>query len=163
MTWRGQSSPPDRIFSALVYLLPIIRALPFGLTLLGAIPVLGQVLFLAIGPFLTLYAFLSGTIPFFDLIVFFALYLGVVRNSRFSYFLRYNVMQALLIGFAVSIVAILTGILGLAGGGLIVQTLYTATFIAALGASTYSLVRSATGTFPELPVISDAAYQYIGR
>jgi len=163
MTWRGQNSPTDRIFSALVYLLPIVRVLPFGIPLLSAIPVLGQVLFLAIGPFLTAYSFLSGTIPFFQLIVFFALYLGVVRNSRFSYFLRYNVMQALLIGIAAAIVGILTSILGLTGGGLVVETLYTATFIAGFGASAYSLVRSATGLFPEMPVISEAAYQYIGR
>lgn len=160
MTWRGQSSPPDRIFSALVYLLPMIRALPFGIGLLTAIPALGQIVLLAIGPFLQLYTILNNSIPFFQLIVFFALYLGVVRNYRFSNFLRYNVMQALLIGIAISIVGIITNLLGL-DNNLLGETLHTLTFLAAFGASIYSLVRSATGLFPELPMISDAAYQYI--
>lgn len=160
MTWRGQSSPPDRIFSALAYLLPMIRALPFGIGVLTAIPALGQIVLLAIGPFLQLYTTLSNSIPFFQLIVFFALYLGVVRNYRFSNFLRYNVMQALLIGIAISIVGIITSLLGL-DNNLLGETLHTLTFFAAFGASIYSLVRSATGLFPELPMISDAAYQYI--
>lgn len=160
MTWRGQSSPPDRIFAALVYLLPMIRALPFGLGVLTAIPALGQIILLAIGPFIQLYTTLSTRIPFFELIVFFALYLGVVRNYRFSHFLRYNVMQALLLGIVLSMVGIVTNILGL-DGTLLGQTLHTFTFFVAFASSIYSLVRSATGLFPELPMISDAAYQYI--
>jgi len=160
MTWRGQSSPPDRIFAALVYLLPMIRALPFGIGVLTAIPALGQIVSLAIGPFIQLYTNLSGNIPFFELIVFFALYVGVVRNYRFSDFLRYNVMQALLLGIVISIVGIVTNLLGL-DSNLLGETLHTFTFLVAFGASVYSLIRSATGLFPELPMISDAAYQYI--
>ena len=160
MTWRGQSSPPDRIFAALVYLLPMIRALPFGFGVLTAIPALGQIILLAIGPFIQLYTTLSTRIPLFELIVFFALYLGVVRNYRFSHFLRYNVMQALLLGIVLSMVGIVTNLPGL-DGTLLGQTLHTFTFFVAFGASIYSLVRSATGLFPELPMISDAAYQYI--
>lgn len=160
MTWRGQSSPPDRIFSALVYLLPMIRALPLGIGVLTAIPALGQIILLAIGPFLRLYTTLSAAIPLFELLVFFALYLGVVRNYRCSNFLRYNVMQSLLIGIVISIVGIVTNLLGL-DNTLLGETLYTFTFFVAFGASVYSLVRSATGLFPELPMISDAAYQYI--
>ncbi|TAF51577.1 MAG: hypothetical protein EAZ61_10315 [Oscillatoriales cyanobacterium] len=159
MTWRGQSSPPDRIFSALVYLLPMIRALPFGISLLTAIPALGQIVLLAIGPFLQLYTTLSNSIPFFQLIVFFALYLGVVRNYRFSNFLRYNVMQALLIGIAISLIDIVIRLLSI--NTLLGDTLQTLTFLVAFGAGIYSLVRSATGLFAELPMISDAAYQYI--
>ena len=158
MTWRGQSSPTDRIFAALVYLLPVMRALPFGAGVLSTIPMFGQVIWLAIGPFLLLYGALSA-IPFAQLIIFFALYLGVVRNYRFSHFLRYNVMQALLIGMATSIVGLLLSILGTSG--LIVETLFALIFFVAFGSSVYCLVRSATGLFPELPVISDAAYQYI--
>ncbi|NJN60749.1 MAG: hypothetical protein HC795_03710 [Coleofasciculaceae cyanobacterium RL_1_1] len=138
MTWRGQSSPPDRIFSALAYLLPMIRTLPFGIGVLTAIPALGQIVLLAIGPFLQLYTTLSNSIPFFQLIVFFALYLGVVRNYRFSNFLRYNVMQALLIGIAISIVGIITSLLGL-DNNLLGETLHTLTFLQPLGqASTAS-------------------------
>jgi uncharacterized membrane protein len=37
------------------------------------------------------------SLPFASLIIFFALYLGVVRNENISHFIRFNAMQAILL------------------------------------------------------------------
>jgi uncharacterized membrane protein len=125
---------------------------------------LGSVLLLAIGPFFQLYSTLSQSLPFFELILLIALLAGVVRNPRFSYFLRFNTMQSILIGIAVSIVGILLSLLNtvsLGSSALLLEALQTLTFFATLTAVVYSIVRSATGLFPELPWISEAAYSYL--
>jgi len=164
MTWRGQSSPLDRLFSALIYLLPLIDALPFGMSSLNVIPGLGQLLMLILSPLLVVYGFLSNTLPFFQLILLIVLLSAVVRNPRLSYFLRFNVMQAILIGIAVSIAAIvlqLMGTVSLGAGVLLLEALQTLVFFATLGAVVFSIAKSAIGTFPDLPWISEAAYSYL--
>lgn len=164
MAWRGQSSPLDRLFAALIYLLPLIDALPFGMSALNVIPGLGQLLMLILSPLLLVYSFLSNTLPFFQLILLIVLLSAVVRNPRFSYFLRFNVMQAILIGIAVSIVAIvlqLMGTISLGAAGLLLDALQTLTFFATLGAVFFSIFKSAIGQFPDLPWISEAAYSYL--
>jgi hypothetical protein len=91
MTWRGSTTVPDRIFASLPYLLPLIDALSFGRFLFTQFPVL-QLLLIPLAPLMELYR-----LPFASLIIFFALYLGVVRNENISHFIRFNAMQAILL------------------------------------------------------------------
>jgi len=50
MTWRGSTDTKDRIFAALVYLLPLYSAFAFGIFIFQQIPFLGAAL--AIGVFI---------------------------------------------------------------------------------------------------------------
>lgn len=108
MTWRGHTNPEDRIIASLPYLLPLIVSITFGRSLFQQFP---QLIFLIniISPL----APLAFGIP--GLIVFFMLYMLVVRNSQLKHFLRFNTMQALLVDMGLGIISLLFSVLGWGG------------------------------------------------
>ena len=89
MTWNSSPTLLDRVFAALPYILAITAGLPYGVFVMQEIPAI-QVLLLPIAPLLQLYMGLQRSIPFFGLIVFFALILLVVRNENISRFIRFS-------------------------------------------------------------------------
>jgi uncharacterized membrane protein len=152
--WRNYMStttePTDRLFGALPYLLPLVYALPFGIPFLMKFPIL-SVIYYPLQPLLKLYSF-----PFAGLIIFFALYSGVVRNQKISRFIRFNTLQAILIDIGLILFGIVIRLFGV-GGGLLVETLSNVAFLATLVACIYCMVQSILGKYAELPTISDAA------
>lgn len=144
------TEPTDRLFGALPYLLPLVYALPFGLPFLAKFPIL-SLIYYPLQPLLQLYSF-----PLAGLIIFFALYSGVVRNPKISRFIRFNTLQAILIDIGLVLFGIVIKLFGI-GGGLIVETLSNVAFLATLVACFYCMVQSILGKYAELPTISDAA------
>ncbi|MFE1747583.1 Tic20 family protein [Coleofasciculus sp. H7-2] len=156
MTWRGSATTKDRIFACLPYLLPLLSVLPFGAYLFRQFPVLALIL-LPLQPLLAIY-----TIPFASLIIFFVLFLGVVRNEKISHFIRFNTMQALLIDIALFLCTMVLSILTPAlGTGLVGQTLFNVVFLGTLAACAYSVVQSVLGRYAEIPGISEAVYSQV--
>ena len=156
MTWRGSTTVRDRIFASLPYLLPLIDGLPFGAFLFRQFPVL-QLLLIPLDPLRQIY-----DVPFASLIIFFALYLGVVRNENISHFIRFNAMQAILL----DIVLMLCGlVLPIFSNGLqvalIAETLYNMVFLGAFAAFVYAVVQSLLGRYAEIPPLSDAVYMQV--
>lgn len=159
MTWRGSTDVKDRIFASLVYLLPLFDAFPFGKFLFSQVPQLGLV-YLPFMPLMQIYY----SFPFASLIVFFVLFLAVVRNERISHFIRFNTMQAILIDILLMLFGLLLQfLLPALGGGLLVETLFNLVFLATLAACFYSIVQSALGRYAEMPTISEAAYSQVPR
>lgn len=157
MTWRGSTTVADRIFASLPYLLPLIDGLAFGMFLFRQFPVL-QLIVLPILPLVQLYS----SVPFAGLIVFFALFLLVVRNEKISHFIRFNTMQAILIDIVLILFGLIVPIL--ARGiqvAFIVETLYNMVFLGVLAAVIYSVVQSLLGRYAEIPTISDAVYMQV--
>jgi len=157
MTWRGSATPQDRIFGSLVYLLPILDSLPFGMSFLREF--LGvNVLALMRFPLVQFYY-----LPFVPFIVFFALYLLVVRNEEMRHFIRFNAMQAILISIVLSLFGIIWQyILGpILGGSLLSTTLFNTVFLGTLAAVVYSVAQSVLGRYAEIPTISEAAYTQV--
>ena len=165
MSLRGSVSPSDRIFSCLAYLLPLLDV--FGIVV-GVIVGSGSfltplllVIFLPLQPLLSIYYGFGGFMP---LIIFLALYMLVVRNDKVSHFVRFNVMQAILIGIVLSLFSIvwrlvLAPIFPITS--IVTQTLFNTLFLAAVGAAGYSIVQSALGRYAEIPTISEAAYSQV--
>lgn len=158
MSWRGSTTVSDRIFACLPYLLPLIEGLGFGGYLFRQFPILEQTLVWPLQPLLMAYY----NIPFAGLIIFFALYFGVVRNENISHFVRFNAMQAILL----DIVLILAGlILRILTPSLpivfIIETLSNMIFLGILAAFGYAVVQSALGRYAEIPTISDAVYMQV--
>ena len=156
MTWRGSTTVPDRIFASLPYLLPLIDGLAFGRFLFTQFPVL-QLLLIPLAPLMQIYS-----LPFASLIIFFALYLGVVRNENISHFIRFNAMQAILL----DIVLMLCGlVLPIFSNGVqvvfIAETLYNMVFLGAFAAFVYAVVQSLLGRYSEIPPLSDAVYMQV--
>lgn len=157
MTWRGSITIQDRIFACLPYLLPLIEVFAFGQFFLTQFPAL-QVLFLPLIPLLRIYY----GVRYAGLIIFFALWLLVVRNEKISHFIRFNTMQAILLDIIVFLCSILTDIVGLIpSGGFATQTLYTTIFLGIIAAIVYSVANSLLGRYAEIPTISDAVYTQV--
>lgn len=148
----------ERAIAALVYLLPLIYALPFGLILLKQFPFL-SIIYAPLSPLISIYYGL----PFAGLIVFFALYFAIVRNEKASYFVRFNTMQAILLDILLILCSVLISILemGLGRTSLLIETLNNTVFIGTLVACFYSIAQSVRGQYAEIPTISEAASSQI--
>ncbi|AVH72740.1 MULTISPECIES: Tic20 family protein [unclassified Nostoc] len=157
MSWRGSTTVSDRIFASLPYLLPLIEVFVFGRYLLSEFPPL-QLLFLPLLPLLRIYY----GVRYAGMIIFFALFLLVVRNEKISHFIRFNTMQAILLDIIIFLFSILTDVVGLVpSGGFAIQTLSTTIFIGIVGAVAYSVIQSVSGRYAEIPAISDAVYMQV--
>jgi hypothetical protein len=159
MTWRGSTTVKDRIFACLPYLLPLISALGFGISLFTQFPAL-RVLLLPLEPVLLIYSILG---PYGELIIFFALFLLVVRNEKIPHFIRFNTLQALLLDIIIYLCGILLRVVAFSGISFAIQTLSTTVFIGIVVASVYSVIQSLLGRYAEIPTISDAVYMQLPR
>lgn len=157
MSWRGSTTFPDRIFACLPYLLPLIEVFAFGQFFLNDFPLL-KLIFLPLLPLLRIY---SG-IPYAGMIIFFALWLLVVRNEKLSHFIRFNTMQAIILDIVIFLCSILTDIVKFVpGSGFAMQTLYTTIFMGIVAAVVYCVAQSLMGKYAEIPAISDAVYMQV--
>ena len=157
MAWRGSTDAKDRLFAALVYLLPLVEVYIFSSPLLRIFPFL-RIIYIPLQPLINIYY----GFPFGGLIIFFVLFLAVVRNERIKHFIRFNAMQAILIGILLSLCSLFARyILGGIGFSLITETFANIVFIATLAACFYGIVQSATGKYAEIPTISQAAYSQV--
>jgi hypothetical protein len=159
MTWRGSTTPSDRFFASLVYLLPLLDAWIFSEPLFRQFPVLLP-LDRLLEPLLSLYF----GIPFIQFIIFLALFMLVVRNESVRHFIRFNTMQAILLGIVIYLFSLLNSfvlvpILG--GTGLLVETLANVIFLGTIAAVIYSVAQSVLGRYAEIPTISNAVHMQV--
>ncbi len=125
MNWRGSTTVTDRIFACLPYLLPLIEVFAFGQFLLRDFPLLG-IVFLPLLPLLRIYY----GVRYAGLILFFALWLLVVRNDKIAHFIRFNTMQAIILDIVVFLCGILTDLVKFVpGSGFAMQTLFGLTVL----------------------------------
>jgi hypothetical protein len=145
----------ERAISALVYLLPLIYVIPFGYLLLRQFPILANLF----APLIAIYI----TLPFAGIIVFFVLWFAIVRNDRFSYFVRFNAMQAILLDIFLILCNLVMNILSMSFGrsSLLTETLNNTIFLGIFGACIYAIVQSVRGFYAEIPAISEAASSQI--
>jgi hypothetical protein len=158
MTNLQKSEVLERILASLLYILPLIYALPFGLPLLKQIPLLGLI-YLPLSPIISLYY----SLPFAGMIIFFVLFFAVVRNQQVSRFIRFNTLQAILIDIALILSSLVLQIFsqGIASDSLLIMTLNNTVFLATLVACIYGMIQSARGLYAEIPTISAAVYSQL--
>jgi len=159
MTWRGPTSPLERLFACLPYLLPLVYALPFGEYFFQEFPDVARVIRVPLSPLLAL-----ASIPFAGFIAFLALFFLVIRNPNISHFIRFNAMQAILLDIILILCNIIFGVIlmpTLGNSGLIVETLSNVAFLGGVVAVVYSMVQSGLGQYAEIPTISDAVYMQV--
>ena len=142
----------QRLLGVLIYMLPWSDTIPFGRSLFVQFPLL-ELLALPALPLIIL----EQGIPFGSLLIFFLLFLAVVRNPKVPYFLRFNTLQALLIDIAVVLTTYgFQIIIQPFGGGLIVRTLSSTLLVAVLAIIIFALIECIQGKEPDLPGISEA-------
>ena len=142
----------QRIIGLLVYMLPWSDAIPFGQNLFSQFPFLQ---WLAL-PALPLIMVERG-IPFGSLLLFFILFLAVVRNPKVPYFLRFNTLQALLLDIGIVLLSYaFQVIIRPLGAGILPRTLASTVLVTMLTVIIFTISECLQGKEPDLPGISDA-------
>lgn len=160
----------DRVFACLVYALPLADAyridFRYGqvINLLNSIPGI-DLLMVPLNLMFGIYASIVGQIPFGDFIAFMLIFALVVRNERIQHFIRFNAMQAILVGIALSLFNILwqliLNVIPVLASTSIGETLVSTLVLGGLAVVVYSMVQSALGKYAEIPTISDAVYMQV--
>jgi len=168
MAWRGNISPADRLYGCLPYLLPMSAAVYYGVFLFMQVPALAQIFM----PIVELRQILSfPVLPQLlsvEFVVFILLYIFVVRNERICHFLRFNTMQALLLGIALILIELVVELLSpvfsaatVASLLFLIQIFASTIFIGMNSICIFAIVQCLRGAYAEMPVISEAAYYQV--
>ena len=153
------SSAPaaDRAFSALAYVMPLASALNaaayFFRFLAEEAPAVLSGIELVLTPLAPLIAIENSIL---GLGVFILLFVFVIRNQNISRFIRFNVLQAIIVSFMISITMLVLGLVGLMGNNIVGETFSNVLFLGGMAIVIYGVAQSVMGRYAEIPTISDA-------
>ena len=141
-----------KILGIILYIIPWADCLRFGNHLYIKYP-FTQVIQIPAIPIIIV----ERSIPFGSLLLFLAIFIGLVRNSKVSYFLRFNALQSLLINICIIIISFIFQIFfSPFGNSLIIRTFSSTLLISLFSIITYCVWSCTQGNEPNLPVISEA-------
>ena len=141
-----------RILGILLYMIPWADSLRLGNHLYIKYPFI-QIIQLPAIPIIII----EKSIPFGNLLLFLAIFIGIVRNNKVSYFLRFNALQSLLINISIIIISFIVDIFfSPFGNSLIIKTFSTTLLISIFWMLIYCAWSCTQGDQPNLPVISEA-------
>jgi uncharacterized membrane protein len=141
----------QRLLALLAYVLPWSAALPFGESLDNLFPALQWLVLPAI-PVLML----ERSVPFGGFLLFLVLFLAVVRNPQVPYFLRFNVLQAILLDIVLVVVSLAFQLLRLGSLGFAGRTLANTVFLGMLVLLLFAVVQCLRGKEADIPSLSEA-------
>jgi len=141
----------QRPLAVLAYVLPWSAALPFGQSLDNLFPAL-QWLVLPALPVLML----ERGVPFGGFLLFLVLFLAVVRNPQVPYFLRFNVLQAILLDIVLVVLSLAFQLLRIGSLGFAGRTLANTVFLGMLVLLLFALVQCLRGKEADIPTLSEA-------
>ena len=149
----AMQGPPiwQRLLAAAAYMLPWSDGIPFGQGLFGLFPILAWLQL----PALPL-VMVQQLVPFGSLVLFLVLFLAVVRNSRVPYFIRYSVLQSILVDILLVLINLAFGVLRLNGGNFAGRTLSNTVFLGILVLVGFGVVESLRGKEADIPTVSEA-------
>tara|TARA_Y100001968_G_scaffold329761_1_gene379862 strand:+ start:239 stop:697 length:459 start_codon:yes stop_codon:yes gene_type:complete len=141
-----------KILAILLYMIPWSDCLIFGDNLFTIYSFTKVIRFPAY-PIL----FIESFLPFGNLLLFLIIFIGIVRNNKVSYFLRFNALQCLLINIGVIIISFIYDIFFYPfESTLIVRTLTNTLLISLFAMLAYCVWSCLQGKEPDLPGISNA-------
>ena len=142
-----------KILSILLYMIPWSDSIIFGNQIYIKYP-FTQIIQIPAIPIILI----ERSIPFGSLLLFLAIFIGIVRNNKVSYFLRFNALQALLINIGVIILSFIFQIFfSTFGNSLIIRTFSSTLLISLFSIIIYCVWSCIQGNEPNLPTISQAA------
>ena len=142
----------SRILGVLLYMIPWSDSLAFGSHLYIKYPFI-QIIQVPAIPIILI----ERSIPFGSLLLFLAIFLGLVRNNKVSYFLRFNALQSLLINIGIIIFSFIFEIIfNPFLNSLIIRTLSSTLLISLFSVIVYCVWSCTQGNEPDLPGISQA-------
>ena len=141
-----------KILGVLLYMIPWADCLTFGNHLYIKYP-LTQIIQIPAIPIILI----ERSIPFGNLLLFLAIFIGLVRNTKISYFLRFNALQSLLINIGIIIVNFIFEIIFSPFlNSLIIRTFSSTLLFSLFAVIVYCVWSCTQGNEPDLPIISEA-------
>ena len=141
-----------RILAVLLYMIPWSDSLGFGNHLYMKYPYI-QIIQVPAIPIILI----ERSIPFGSLLLFLSIFLGLVRNSKVSYFLRFNALQSLLINIGIIIISFIFEIIFSPFlNSLIIRTLSSTLLISLFSMIVFCVWSCTQGNEPNLPGVSQA-------
>ena len=141
-----------KILGILLYMIPWTDCLIFGNHLYIKYP-FTQIIQIPAIPIIII----ERSIPFGNLLLFLGIFIGLVRNTKVSYFLRFNALQSLLLNIGIIILNFIFEILlNPFENSLIVRTFSSTLLISLLSMITYCVWSCTQGNEPNLPGITQA-------
>lgn len=141
-----------KILGVLLYMIPWADCLTFGNHLYVKYP-FTQIIQIPAIPIILI----ERSIPFGNLLLFLAIFIGLVRNTKISYFLRFNALQSLLINIGIIIVNFIFEIIFSPFlNSLIIRTFSSTLLFSLFGVIVYCVWSCTQGNEPDLPIISEA-------
>ena len=141
-----------RLLGVILYMIPWSDSLTFGNHLYIKYPFI-QIIQIPAIPIILI----ERSIPFGNLLLFLAIFFGLVRNSKVSYFLRFNALQSLLINIGIIIISFIFEIIfSPFSNSLIIRTFSSSLLIGIFSMIVYSVWSCTQGNEPNLPGISQA-------
>ena len=141
-----------KMLGILLYMIPWADSLSFGNHLFIKYP-FTQIIQIPAIPIIII----ERLLPFGNLLLFLAIFLGLVRNNKVSYFLRFNALQSLLLNIGIIIISFIVEIFFTPfSSTLIIRTLSSTLLISLFSMITYCMWSCTQGKEPNLPVISEA-------
>ncbi|MCP9850333.1 Tic20 family protein [Cyanobium sp. Morenito 9A2] len=148
------AEPPiwQRLLALLAYLLPWSEGVPFGRSLYGLFPAL-QWLTLPVVPVVLL----QRLVPFGGFLLFLVLFLAVVRNPKVPYFIRFNVLQAILLDIVLVLLTLAFNVLLTPlGASFAIRTLSNTIYLGTLVLVLFAAVQCLRGKEADIPTVSEA-------
>ncbi len=141
-----------KILAVLLYMIPWADCLKFGNHLYIKYPII-QIIQIPAIPIILI----ERSLPFGNLLLFLAIFIGIVRNNKMSYFLRFNALQSLLINIGIIIVSFIFEIIfSTFSNSLIIRTFSSTILISLFSMIIYCVWSCTQGNEPDLPIISQA-------
>ena len=141
-----------KILGILLYMIPWADCLTFGNHLYIKYP-FTQIIQIPAIPIILI----ERSLPFGNLLLFLAIFIGIVRNNKVSYFLRFNALQSLLINIGIIIINFVFQIFfSPFGNTLIIRTFSSTLLISLFSIITFCTWSCLKGKEPDLPGISQA-------
>ena len=142
----------SRVLGILLYMIPWSDSLVFGNHLYIKYP-FTQIIRIPAIPIILI----ERSLPFGNLLLFLAIFIGIVRNNKMSYFLRFNALQSLLINIGIIIVSFIFEIIfSTFSNSLIIRTFSSTILISLFSMIIYCVWSCTQGNEPDLPIISQA-------
>ena len=141
-----------KILGIFLYLIPWTDCLMFGNHLYIKYP-FTQIIQIPAIPIIII----ERSLPFGNLLLFLAIFVGIVRNNKLSYFLRFNALQSLLINIGIIIISFIFQIFfSPFENSLIIRTFSSTLLISLFSMITFCVWSCTQGNEPNLPGISEA-------
>ena len=141
----------EKILGILLYMIPWANSLSFGNHLKYPFIELIKI------PAIPIIIIEKAMYPFGTLLLFLAIFFGIIRNNKVSYFLRFNALQSLLVNICIILISFVFQIFfNPFGNSLIFRTFSSTLLLSLVSILTYCVWSCIQGNEPNLPGISQA-------